>query len=116
MSGKKQSFLREKYELALTSCKEGYDMLRHRGPSQIQFWFIALVVGIAAGFAALFFRKGVNALQTYLYGTEDVRLLHSFAESLPWYLILIIPICGGSLSGSSCTHLPKTGARAPWRT
>ncbi len=109
MSGKKQSFLREKYELALTSCKEGYDMLRHRGPGQIQFWFIALVVGIAAGFAALFFRKGVNALQTYLYGTEDVRLLHSFAESLPWYLILIIPICGGLVVGVILHTFTKDG-------
>lgn len=81
------------------SLGEGYRLLRHRGPGQIQFWFIALVVGTAAGFAALFFRKAVNALQTFLYGHEDVRLLHSFAESLPWYLILIIPICGGLVVG-----------------
>ena len=109
MSGKEKSFLSEKYELALTSCKEGYYMLRHRGPGQIQFWFIALVVGIAAGFAALLFRKGVNALQTYLYGTEDVRLLHSFAESLPWYLILIIPICGGLIVGVILNTFTKDG-------
>lgn len=109
MSGKKQSFLGEKYELALTSCKEGYHMLRHRGPGQIQFWFIALLVGIAAGFAALFFRKGVNALQAYLYGTEDVRLLHSFAESLPWYLILIIPVCGGLIVGVILNTFTKDG-------
>ncbi|MFK7746485.1 MAG: chloride channel protein [Roseobacter sp.] len=96
---------------ALTSCKEGIHLLRHRGPSQIQFWFIALAVGIAAGFAALFFRKGVNALQTFLYGTEDVRLLHSFAESLPWYLILIIPICGGLVVGV-ILHLFTNDGRA----
>jgi len=74
-------------------------VLRDKGPSQIQFWFIALAIGIAAGFAALFFRKGINALQHYLYGVEDVRLLHSFAESLPWYLILAIPIGGGLIVG-----------------
>jgi len=74
-------------------------VLRDKGPSQIQFWFIALAIGIAAGFAALFFRKGIEALQHYLYGVEDVRLLHSFAESLPWYLILLIPIGGGLVVG-----------------
>ncbi len=111
MSVKNQSFLSQKFELALTSIKEGYYMLRHRGPGQIQFWFIALAIGIAAGFAALFFRKGVNALQTFLYGTEDVRLLHSFAESLPWYLILIIPICGGLVVGV-ILHLFTKDARA----
>ncbi|MEM9308441.1 MAG: chloride channel protein [Pseudomonadota bacterium] len=93
------SFPRQQLHRVLTALRDGYDLLRHRGPSQIQFWFIALAVGIAAGFAALLFRKGVNALQTFLYGTEDVRLLHSFAESLPWYLILIIPICGGLIVG-----------------
>ncbi|MFK7868947.1 MAG: chloride channel protein [Roseobacter sp.] len=99
MSTSKPSILAQQLELALTACRDGLHVLRHRGPNQIQFWFIALVVGIAAGFAALFFRKGVNALQTFVYGTEDVRLLHSFAESLPWYLILVIPIVGGLIVG-----------------
>ena len=99
MSANKNSFLKSQLDDVLASCREGYHLLRRRGPGQIQFWFIALAVGIAAGFAALFFRKGVNALQTFLYGTEDVRLLHSFAESLPWYLVLVIPICGGLVVG-----------------
>ncbi|MEM9576014.1 MAG: chloride channel protein [Pseudomonadota bacterium] len=111
MSVGKKSFFSEKLDRALTSCQEGYHLLRHRGPGQIQFWFIALVVGIAAGFAALFFRKGVNALQTFVYGTEDVRLLHSFAESLPWYLILIIPMIGGLVVGI-ILHLFTKDARA----
>ncbi len=111
MSSEKKSFFGQQFEMALTSCKEGVQLLRHRGPGQIQFWFIALAVGIAAGFAALFFRKGVNALQTYVYGTEDVRLLHSFAEMLPWYLILIIPICGGLVVGV-ILHLFTKDARA----
>ena len=84
MTSRPNSFFREKLLAAVDSCREGYLLLRQRGPGQIQFWFIALPVGIAAGLAALFFRKGINALQTFLYGTEDVRLLHSFAESLPW--------------------------------
>ncbi|XDB00219.1 chloride channel protein [Sulfitobacter sp. LCG007] len=74
-------------------------VLRRKGPSQVQFWFIALAVGVAGGFAALFFRKGINALQAQVYGTHDVQRLHSFALSLPWYWILFVPICGGLLTG-----------------
>ncbi|MBJ6369994.1 chloride channel protein [Sedimentitalea arenosa] len=84
---------------AVTRSRDGLRVLRHRGPSQIQFWFLALAIGIGAGFAALGFRLGINALQAALYGTEDVQNLHSFAESLPWYLILLIPIGGGLLVG-----------------
>ena len=39
----------------------------------------ALVIGICAGFAALLFRKGIEALQAFLYGTEDTSTLHTAA-------------------------------------
>ena len=84
---------------AITACCDGWRVLRRRGPGQVQFWFIALLIGIVAGFAAVLFRRGINGLQSLLYGTEDVRLLHSFAESLPWYLILLIPVFGGLVVG-----------------
>lgn len=109
MSVQNRTFAKRKLERALTSFREGYALLRQQGPSQIQFWFIALAVGIAAGYAALLFRKGVNALQTFLYGTEDVRLLHSFAESLPWYMILCIPIFGGLAVGIILNTFTKDG-------
>ncbi|TMM55006.1 chloride channel protein [Sulfitobacter sabulilitoris] len=99
MTEPRRSFLSQQMTLALTSCRDGLHILRHRGPSQVQFWFIALAIGIGAGFAALFFRKGINALQAALYGTDDVQFLHSFASSLPWYLILLIPIAGGLAVG-----------------
>lgn len=73
--------------------------LRKKGPGQIQFWFIALLIGIAAGFAALLFRKSIDWLQRTLYGTSDPQHLHSFAETLPWYMILLIPILGGAVVG-----------------
>jgi CIC family chloride channel protein len=82
-----------------TACKGGWHLLRHEGPTQIQFWVIALIIGIAAGFAALVFRKGISWLQHTLYGVEDVRLMHSFAEGLPWYLVLLIPVAGGLVVG-----------------
>ena len=74
-------------------------VIRQRGPSQFQFWLIALAIGIAAGFAALLFRKGIESLQAYLYGTDDVAMLHSFAETMPWYWVLVLPIAGGLAVG-----------------
>ena len=65
------------------SLGRGWSHMRRRGPSQIQFWFIALMSGIAAGLAAVAFRFGISFLQTTLYGVDDVTKLHSFAESLP---------------------------------
>ncbi len=81
------------------SCGHAFAIMKSRGPSQFQFWFIALAIGIAAGFAALFFRLGINALQGFLYGTDDVARLHSFVASLAWYQILLLPIVGGLLVG-----------------
>ncbi len=74
-------------------------LMRQHGPSQVQFWFIALAIGIASGYAALGFRKGISALQGWLYGAEDLHMLHSFAETLHWYWILLIPIAGGLVVG-----------------
>ncbi len=99
MSEPARSILFQQLDQAVTVCRDGWRVLRHRGPSQVQFWFIALLIGIAAGFAALFFRKGVESLQAWIYGTDDVQYLHSFAQSLPWYWILLIPVFGGLTVG-----------------
>ncbi|ANT61142.1 voltage-gated chloride channel [Salipiger sp. CCB-MM3] len=80
-------------------CNRGWDTLRHKGPGQITFWIIALFVGAAAGFAALLFRLAIQRLQAFVYGTEDVNLLHSFAQSLPWVYVLLVPVVGGALVG-----------------
>ncbi len=73
--------------------------MRRRGPSQIQFWFIALVIGIAAGFTALIFRKAISALQTLMYGHEDVRALVDAVDALPWWWVVLVPVIGGLLVG-----------------
>lgn len=99
MSGKGPGFLGSQVQEVLRTCRNGWTLVRHNAPSQVKFWFIALAVGIAAGFAALFFRKGINWLQETLYGVDDVRLMQSFAEGLPWYLVLLIPVCGGLVVG-----------------
>ena len=91
--------LREWLSTALAASQRGWRVLREKGPTQLQFWLIALLIGIAAGFAALLFRKWISWLQETLYGVDDVRLMHSFAESLPWYMILLIPVAGGLVVG-----------------
>lgn len=99
MSDPNPSFLSQQLTLAVSAFKHGWQVLRHRGPGKITFWFIALLIGIAAGFAALFFRKGIEALEATLYGTDDVQNLHTFVSSLEWYWIILIPTFGGLLVG-----------------
>lgn len=87
-----------------------WQIVRTRGPSQIQFWFIALIVGIASGFAAVAFMTLIASLQTFLYGTEDPRQLHSFAATLPWWWVLLLPAFGGLIVGFILTRF-TTDAR-----
>ncbi|MFC3615547.1 chloride channel protein [Lutimaribacter marinistellae] len=94
-----RALLRQYLTQTIAALRDGWRVLVHRGPSQIQFWFIALAIGIAAGLAAVLFRKGITALQSALYQTENVQFLHSSAQLLPWYMILVIPIVGGLVVG-----------------
>lgn len=73
-------------------------VMRTRGPSQVQFWFLALAVGVASGTAALFFRLGIGWVQTFFYGSDDLRLATT-AERLPWWWVLGVPILGGLIVG-----------------
>lgn len=99
MTQSTRTVLRNQLNQALAAIKDAWRVMRRRGPSQIQFWFIALAIGIAAGFMALGFRKAIRALQAYVYQTEDILLLHSHAEKLPWFLIFITPVIGGLIVG-----------------
>lgn len=108
------SFFIDSARQAGRSCKGGWKVLLEQGPSQFQFWLIALMIGIASGTAALFFRKGIETLQALLYGTDDVSQMRTFAESLPWYWVLIIPICGGLIVGIILDRLtPDARAQGP---
>lgn len=104
MSNSIRSFLAESVNDAVKTCRGGWHVLIEKGPSQFQFWLISLVIGICAGFAALFFRKGIDWLQSLLYGTYDLRHLHSYAGELPWYWLLLVPTCGGLLVGLILHH------------
>ncbi|MCB1333179.1 MAG: chloride channel protein [Roseivivax sp.] len=93
------TFLRRCRQDAEASLARGWALFRSKGLSQIQFWFVALLVGTAAGFAALLFRLAIVWLQTAVYGTPDVNTMASFAMTLPWWLVLSVPIAGGLTVG-----------------
>ena len=106
-------FLTDQWASGRAALRRGWAALLREGPSQLQFWFIALAVGTAAGFAALLFRKGIDGLQSTLYGTTDTANLHSLAETLPWYWIVIVPVLGGLAVGLILHHFTPDGrARA----
>ncbi|MFP7570363.1 chloride channel protein [Marivita sp. S2033] len=94
-----RSTLREQWLHLKKQGKRGWDVLRRKGPSQFQFWLIALMIGIAAGLAATGFRLAITLLQTSVYGTPSVTTIHSYAENLPWWMLLAIPTMGGLVVG-----------------
>ena len=84
-------------------------VLKLRGPSQVQFWFIALALGIASGMAAVAFKLGIDLIQRTAYGTDDPTHLHSFAAGLAWYWILAIPVAGGLVVGLILNRITGDG-------
>ncbi|UWR00770.1 chloride channel protein [Rhodobacteraceae bacterium S2214] len=99
MSSPVSQFLSESWTKWCGMAQSGLVTIKREGPSQVQFWFIALFVGIGAGFAALGFRLSVDWLQSFLYQAEDVSRLHSLATRLHWVHIILIPAFGGLLVG-----------------
>lgn len=79
-------------------------MLRRNSPGQIQFWFIALILGIGAGYLALGFRIAVVEAQAFFYGVEDVT-----SAPIHWALVLCLPICGGLAVGLILHHFTPDG-------
>lgn len=93
------SFFRRKRAAARAEMLQAWRVFLRDGPPKVKFWFIALMVGVAAGAAAVAFRNGIIALQSFLYQTEDVHHLHSHAQHLPWISVFILPVIGGLLVG-----------------
>src|SRR6056297_380498 len=94
-----RSFFARLRRQAIIRLRGGWRMMRRRGPSQFQFWVIALLLGSAAGYAAVLFRKAISALEGLVYQTDDMAGLHSQAEHLPWFWVLMVPVAGGLIVG-----------------
>src|SRR6056297_4042576 len=104
-----RSFFARLRRQAIIRLRGGWRMMRRRGPSQFQFWVIALLLGSAAGYAAVLFRKGISALEGLVYQTGDVARLHSQAEHLPWFWVLLVPVAGGLIVGLILHHFTPDG-------
>ena len=70
-------------------------------------WPIALLVGIATGYAVLGFRLAVQYLEEFNYGA-DATSIHSYAASLPWWQLILIPVIGGLIVGQILVRLSPT--------
>ncbi len=64
----------------------------------LTLWPVALVIGVAVGYAVIGFRLAISGLQTLFYGADDL-MLHSVAAALPWWVVLCLPIAGGLAVG-----------------
>ena len=67
------------------------------------------MIGIASGVAAVLFGMGIAWIQTLAYGTPDGDRLHSFAETLDWYWVVLIPTIGGVATGLLFHYLTDDG-------
>jgi len=94
-----KSLLAQHWRDVLEALGTAREVMLREGPSKIQFWFIALLLGSAAGLVTIGFRSAISLLQKTLYGVDDPNNLHSFAETLPWYWIVAIPTIGGLVVG-----------------
>ena len=99
MAERDSDWLRTQGKLGLKQLRGAWGICVERAPSALQFWVIALIIGILGGLAAVLFRRGIELLQRSLYGVDDIRMLHSFAEGLPWFWVLILPGLGGLVVG-----------------
>lgn len=78
--------------------RRGLLSVRNHGPSNIAFWFLALLIGLTSGAAALGFRTAISKIQGVLYGADD----HTLATTLgttDWHWVIGIPVVGGLAVG-----------------
>jgi len=83
-------------------------IIREYGLSQMQFWIIALLIGIASGLATLGFRLAITYLQFFSYGESGISLTDAVSQ-LPWFTVMIIPITGGLIVGIILNIFTKDG-------
>ncbi|AUH63917.1 chloride channel protein [Paracoccus zhejiangensis] len=98
MSSGKRSWVVRGWHYAIGRCRHALRVMLEHGPNKLEFWFLALLIGVGAGFAALGFRLGISALQRTIYGADDLTLASAGAH-LPWYWVLVVPIIGGFVVG-----------------
>ncbi len=105
-------FIKASYDGVYGECRSAMLVIRTKGPSQLTFWVLALIIGVAAGAAALVFRVAISEVQGLLYGADNSTLTTTLG-SLDWKWVVGIPILGGLAVGLILTRFtPDAQARA----
>ena len=78
---------------------------------QPKMWVFALIVGVASGYAALFFYLTVGWLQRQLYGADEAAVETGVA-ALDWWLVILIPMAGGAVVGTILAVFSESGRPA----
>ncbi len=91
-------FLFSSAQALLQELRRALVFVRNNGPSKVLFWFLALLIGLASGAAALGFRLAISAIQGLLYGADDHTLATTLA-STSWPFVIGIPVVGGLVVG-----------------
>lgn len=78
---------------------------RQRGLSGLSLWPVAVLVGVVTGYFVLGFVWLIARLEWLAYGAEYVTV-HSYAAGLPWWYLLLVPVCGGLVVGQILRFLP----------
>ncbi len=73
-------------------------LIRFGRNDQVVLAGLAVVIGLAAGGAAIGFRQGIDWVQWLFYGFGGERVATQAAE-LPWWRLLLAPTLGGLLIG-----------------
>ncbi|MFS4437341.1 chloride channel protein [Paracoccaceae bacterium GXU_MW_L88] len=97
------SFITARRTRVATSWRTGWQAVREQGLGQVQFWVLALFIGLAAGTCAILFRMGISLLQRTFYGADDYSLATA-AAGLDWWVVMLMPILGGLVVGLILTR------------
>lgn len=81
---------------------------RLKGGTQLALWPVAVIVGVLTGYAVLGFRHAITELEILFYGADSFTV-HTFAAELPWWQLLLIPVCAGLIVGQILRWVAPTG-------
>ena len=83
-------------------------LLRFRRNDQVVLSILAVVIGAAAGGAAIAFRDAIGGFQWLAYGFSNEKVA-SLASELPWWQLVLAPAAGGLLIGLFIQYLMPGG-------
>jgi CIC family chloride channel protein len=83
-------------------------LLRFGRNDQVVLSILAVVIGAAAGGAAVAFRDAISGIQWLVFGFGHENVA-SMASELPWWQVLLVPTAGGLLIGLYIRYLMPGG-------